>query len=227
MTPACQGHRPIFDLFVSTGGHLAPIIQPPRHAADRETRISFSSANCSWSEMSENLPGGRTRVGNRFRARSRVRRDGEFRGYWENSRDGVMPGGRFAELNRGNDRPGPRLTRWLTVPQESAIGRIAMRRMAASSQKIRMNRVQPVLESLEGRQLLSGNFSHKDTRLPLHHSHGWPRHHQDRRDRQPGRDDDRQLRRVAARVRRDQCLLEDRRASPRRGWSCAAGQHPQ
>ncbi len=38
-----------------------------------------------------------------------------------------------------------------------------MRRMAASSRKIRMKRTRPVLESLEGRQLLSGIFSHKDT----------------------------------------------------------------
>jgi hypothetical protein len=72
-----------------------------------------------------------------------------------------MPGGRFAELNRGNDRPGLRVTRRLTVPQEAAIGRIAMRRMAASARKIRMNRARPVLESLEGRQLLSGISAHQ------------------------------------------------------------------
>ncbi|MGP0066520.1 MAG: hypothetical protein ACLQGP_23395 [Isosphaeraceae bacterium] len=38
-----------------------------------------------------------------------------------------------------------------------------MRRKAASSRKIRTNRARPVLESLEGRQLLSGIFSHKDS----------------------------------------------------------------
>src|SRR5271155_1306426 len=51
MTLACQGHRPIFALFVSTVGHLTPIIQPPQHAADRQTRISFSSGNSSWGEI--------------------------------------------------------------------------------------------------------------------------------------------------------------------------------
>ena len=43
-----------------------------------------------------------------------------------------MPGGRFAELNRGIDRPGLRRRRRLAVPKESAIRRIAMRRMASS-----------------------------------------------------------------------------------------------
>jgi hypothetical protein len=38
-----------------------------------------------------------------------------------------------------------------------------MRRMAASSRKIRTNRARPVLEGLEGRQLLSGTFSHNGT----------------------------------------------------------------
>ena len=76
-----------------------------------------------------------------------------------------MPGGRFAELNRGNDRPGLRETRRLTVPQDAAIGRIAMRRKALNAQQARMNRARPVLESLEGRQLLSGVFSHKDTQF--------------------------------------------------------------
>ena len=71
-----------------------------------------------------------------------------------------MPREHFAELNRGNDRPKLRATRQLTVPQELAIGRLAMSRMAASARKQRVNRTQPVLESLEGRQLLSGNAVH-------------------------------------------------------------------
>ncbi len=73
-----------------------------------------------------------------------------------------MPGGRFAELNRGIDQPGRHGMWRLAVPQEPAIGRVAMRRMALSARRIRTQRTRPVLESLEGRQLLSGVFSHKD-----------------------------------------------------------------
>ena len=96
-------------------------------------------------------------------------------------RHGVMPRGRFAELNRGNDRPGRRGMWRLAVPQELAIGRIAMRRMASSAQKDADERARPVVESLEGRRLLSGGsalgshgaaaastasgFSHKDTQF--------------------------------------------------------------
>ncbi len=73
-----------------------------------------------------------------------------------------MPKGRFAELNRGIDQPGRRGMWRLAIPPESAIGRIAMRRMAFSARRMRKQQTRPVLESLEGRQLLSGVFSHKD-----------------------------------------------------------------
>jgi hypothetical protein len=76
-----------------------------------------------------------------------------------------MPGDRFAELNRGIDQPGLRGMWRLAVPQESAIGRIAMRRMASSTRRIRKQWTRPVLEGLEGRQLLSGVFSHQDTQF--------------------------------------------------------------
>ncbi len=205
-TLAFQGHRPTFDAF------HAP--RPP--SDDRLSMLGIPMSigerpSCSIEGISAR-PICPQRQGVHeplSRIPSRIWKSGGFRLYWENSGVGVMPGRPIAELNRGDDRPGLREMRRLAVSRESAIRRIAMRRMASRTRTIRTNRARPVLESLEGRQLLSGGlvhqtresavasatgvFSQRDRAVQLHHALGRPCPDQDRRRRQPDGDDGLQL----------------------------------
>ena len=74
-----------------------------------------------------------------------------------------MPGGCFAELNRGERSAGAPHDVAAHGPTGDSDREDSDEAWRASRRKIRTNRARPVLEGLEGRQLLSGTFSHNGT----------------------------------------------------------------